>query len=121
LSKRRPSVKASSSPKVFDSSTVTTPSGPTRSMASATSSPISGSSLAEMVATWAIWARESTAIEASASWPTRAASAASKPRLRAIGLAPAMIDRRAASSNLIVFATAVLPPAPDPPLPPARS
>ena len=40
-------------PKVFDSSTVTVPSLPTLSMASAMTSPIEASA-AEMVATWAI-------------------------------------------------------------------
>jgi len=40
-------------PKVFDSSTVTTPSLPTLSMASAMTSPMAGSG-AEMDATWAI-------------------------------------------------------------------
>jgi hypothetical protein len=54
LSNCIPSTSSISSPKVFDSSTVMTPSLPTLSMASATISPISGSLLAEMAATWAI-------------------------------------------------------------------
>ena len=45
-------------PKVWDSSTVMTPSLPTLSMASAIISPISASA-AEMEATWAIWALDS--------------------------------------------------------------
>ena len=48
-----PSTKSSSMPKVFDSSTVTTPSLPTLSMASAMTSPMAVSA-AEMEATWAI-------------------------------------------------------------------
>ncbi len=46
-------------PKVWDSSTVMTPSLPTLSMASAIISPISGSA-AEMEATWAICSLDST-------------------------------------------------------------
>ena len=53
LSKRMPSVSSSSVPKVFDSSTVTTPSLPTLSMASAMIAPISVSP-AEMDAVAAI-------------------------------------------------------------------
>ena len=57
-----PSANSTSMPKVFDSSTVTTPSLPTLSMASAMISPISASLSAEMVATWAISARFSTVL-----------------------------------------------------------
>ena len=48
-----PSVNSSSMPKVLDSSTVTVPSLPTLSMASARTSPMAASA-AEMEATWAI-------------------------------------------------------------------
>src|SRR6266511_2732679 len=47
LSKRMPSTSSSSMPKVCDSSTVMTPSLPTLSMASAMTSPISRSLLAD--------------------------------------------------------------------------
>ena len=50
-------------PKVFDSSTVMTPSLPTLSIASAMSSPISSSLLAEIEATWAICSLDSTSLE----------------------------------------------------------
>ncbi len=69
-------------PKVFDSSTVTVPSLPTRSMASASTSPMAESA-AEMEATWAIsvfesisfaWSRiESTAAATALSIPLRSA------------------------------------------------
>ena len=48
-------------PKVWDSSTVMTPSLPTLSMASAIISPISRSA-AEMDATWAIWSLDSVSL-----------------------------------------------------------
>ncbi len=73
---------------MFDSSTVTVPSLPTLSMASARTSPIEGSA-AEMEATWAIsflpWiSRDWLLIDS-----TAALTPFSMPRFRAIGLAPA--------------------------------
>src|SRR5215217_2483347 len=56
-----PSVNSSSVPNVFDSSTVTTPSLPTLSMASAMTSPIDGSA-AEIVATLAMSDLSSTSL-----------------------------------------------------------
>ena len=55
-----PSTTSSAVSVVFDSSTVMTPSPPTFSIASATSSPITGSLCAEMVATCAFSLRLST-------------------------------------------------------------
>ena len=83
-----PSVKSSSMPKVLLSSTVTTPSLPTLSIASAMTPPIAASA-AEMVATFAMSCLSSTSFD----WPlidsTAAATAFSMPRFRPIGLAPA--------------------------------
>src|SRR5215211_5081573 len=83
-----PSVNSSSVPNVFDSSTVTTPSLPTLSMASAMTSPIAGSA-AEMVATLAMSDLSSTSLACDLIDSTAAATAFSMPFLRLIGLAPA--------------------------------
>ena len=81
-------------PKVFDSSTVTTPSLPTLSMASAMTSPMAGSA-AEMEATWAISRLVVDLLGLRPRWTsTAAATAFSMPRLRPIGLAPAATLRR---------------------------
>ena len=61
MSNCMPSVNSSSMPKVFDSSTVMTPSLPTLSSASAIVSPIAGSA-AEIEATWAISSLDSTSL-----------------------------------------------------------
>ena len=83
-----PSVNSSSVPNVFDSSTVTTPSLPTLSMASAMTSPIDGSA-AEIVATLAMSVLSSTSLDCVWIDSTAAATAFSMPFLRLIGLAPA--------------------------------
>src|SRR5215212_5194657 len=83
-----PSVNSSSVPNVFDSSTVTTPSLPTLSMASAMTSPIEGSA-AEMVATLAMSDLSSTSLDCDLIDSTAAATAFSMPFFRLIGLAPA--------------------------------
>src|ERR687892_633243 len=75
-------------PKVCPSSTVTTPSLPTLSRASAITSPISGSA-AEIAATWAISSLPSTSRDRFWIDSTAASTAFSIPRFRAIGLAPA--------------------------------
>ena len=80
-------------PKVWPSSTVITPSLPTLSMAAEIISPISGSA-DEIDATWAICSFESTSIEAALIESTAAATPASMPRFRPIGLAPAARLRR---------------------------
>ena len=75
-------------PKVFDSSTVITPSLPTLSSASTIVPPISGSP-AEMDATLAISSLASTSRACALMASTAASTARSIPRLRAIGFAPA--------------------------------
>src|SRR6516162_9469172 len=92
LSNCRPSVNSSSRPIVGDSSTVMTPSLPTLLNASAISSPIL-SSCAEIVATFAISVCSSTSRAALSSRSDTSAAAASIPRLRSIGLAPAATER----------------------------
>jgi hypothetical protein len=72
----------------LDSSTVITPSLPTFSMASAMRFPIT-SSLAEIVATWAIADLFSTGLAESLMISTAFSTAFSIPRLIIIGLAPA--------------------------------
>ena len=83
-----PSVNSSSVPNVFDSSTVTTPSLPTLSIASAMTSPIELSA-ADTVATAAMSDLSSTSLACDWIDSTAAATAASMPRLRPSGLAPA--------------------------------
>ena len=80
-------------PNVFDSSTVTTPSLPTLSMASAITSPMAGSP-AEMVATCAISDLSSTSFACFLIDSTAAFTACSMPRFRSIGFAPAATLRR---------------------------
>ena len=72
------------------SSTVMVPSLPTLSMASAMMLPMVSSQLAETVATWRISSRSLTFLETRASSATAASTALSMPRLRKIGLAPAV-------------------------------
>jgi hypothetical protein len=88
-----PSVSSSSVPKVCDSSTVTTPSLPTLSIASAMSSPMAGSA-AEMDAVAAICSLESISLALASSSSVIAATAFSMPRLSEIGSAPAATLRR---------------------------
>ena len=80
-------------PNVLLSSTVTTPSLPTLSIASAITFPIAESA-AEMVATLAISALSSTFLASDLIDSTAAATAFSIPRFRPIGLAPAVTLRR---------------------------
>ena len=75
-------------PNVWPSSTLTTPSLPTFSIASAMTSPIS-SSPAEMVATRAIWSLPEISLDCSPMCSTTWSTAFSMPRLRPSGLAPA--------------------------------
>jgi hypothetical protein len=88
-----PSVSSSSVPKVFDSSTVTTPSLPTLSMASAIRAPMV-SSPAEMDAVAAISSLVSISFAPATSASMTAVVAFSIPRLRLIGSAPAATFRR---------------------------
>ena len=98
-------------PNVWLSSTVMTPSLPTLSMASEIISPIS-SSAAEMLATWAIWALSSTSLARSLIESTAASTAASMPRLRLIGLAPAATLRRPSRTIAHASTVAVVVPSP---------
>ncbi len=85
-----PSTTSSSLLRDLPSSTVMTPSLPTRSMASAINSPMDSSPLAEMVPTWAMPLRS---VQGWA-WDLRASTAAvtakSIPRLRSMGFMPAV-------------------------------
>ena len=106
-----PSVSSSSVPKVFDSSTVTTPSLPTLSMASAMSAPISGSP-AEMDAVAAISSLVSISLALATSSAVTAATAFSMPRLRLIGSAPAATLRRPSRTSAWASTTEVVVPSP---------
>ncbi len=75
-------------PKVWPSSTLTTPSLPTLSIASAITSPIS-SSAAEMAATRAICSLPEMAVACLPMFSTTWSTAFSMPRLSASGFAPA--------------------------------
>ncbi len=99
-------------PKVLDSSTVTTPSLPTLSMASAMTDPIA-SSAAEMAATLAICSLESSTCTACSAMESTAARVAfSMPRLRPIGLAPAVTLRRPSRTSACASTVAVVVPSP---------
>ena len=99
-------------PKVWDSSTVMTPSLPTLSMASAIISPISVSA-AEMAATWAICSLDSVSLamrlERRRRRPRRPAS---MPFLSDIGLAPAATLRRPSWTMAQASTVAVVVPSP---------
>src|SRR6059036_101121 len=83
-----PSVNSSSRPKVWPSSTFTTPSLPTFSIASEITSPISRSR-AEIVATRAMSSLPEISLDCDFRFSTTASTACSMPRLIAIGFAPA--------------------------------
>src|ERR1700748_2917472 len=83
-----PSVNSRSMPNVWPSSTLTTPSLPTFSIASAITSPIS-SSPAEIVATRAICSLPEISFDCDSMCLTTSSTAFSIPRLSASGLAPA--------------------------------
>ena len=111
LSNCMPSVKSSSRPKVLDSSTVTVPSLPTRSMASARTSPMALSP-AEMEATCAISFLESISFACAAMASTAALTARSMPRLSEVGLAPAATLRRPSLMSACASTVAVVVPSP---------
>ena len=98
-------------PKVFDSSTVTTPSLPSLSIASAMTAPMAGSP-AEMVATWAISDLSSTSFACFLIDATTAFTACSMPRLRSIGFAPAATLRRPSWTRACASTVAVVVPSP---------
>ena len=94
------------------SSTVMTPSLPTFSMASAIRSPIVRSLLAAMVATWAISFRSLVALDIFFSSATTCSTACSMPRLRPIGLAPAVTFLRPSRKMAWARTVAVVVPSP---------
>ncbi|CAB4775165.1 unannotated protein [freshwater metagenome] len=99
-------------PKVFDSSTVITPSLPTLSIASAMASPTVVSPPAEMVAVAAICSRVSMSVAIPRSFSETAATAASMPRLSPIGFAPAATLRRPSRTIAWASTVAVVVPSP---------
>src|SRR5829696_4049609 len=111
LSNRMPSTVSSSMPKVFDSSTVMTPSLPTTSIALAMTSPISGSP-ADTLAVWAISSRVSMSLAWFLMASTARSVAFSMPRLRLIGLAPAATLRRPSRTRAWASTVAVVVPSP---------
>jgi len=104
-------VSSSSSPNVFDSSTVITPSLPTLSIASAIISPIVASA-AEMDAVAAICSLVSTFFAIAPSSATTAATAFSIPRLSAIGFEPAATLRKPSRTSAWANTVAVVVPSP---------
>src|SRR5215510_11216049 len=83
-----PSTTSSAVSVVLASSTEITPSAPTRSIASATSSPMAGSLWAEIVATWDFSRRLCTGRDIDLMASTAARNPRSSPRFRSIALAP---------------------------------
>ena len=106
-----PSAYSTVMPGVSDSSSVTTPSGPTRSIASATAAPITSSSLAAIVATWRT-ASPSTGRAIRRSSAERTSIASSMPRLRSIGFAPS--SSACMPSRTIAWASSVAVVVPSP-------
>src|SRR5262245_54666948 len=106
-----PSVNSSSVPNVFDSSTVTTPSLPTLSIASAMTWPIDASA-AELVATAAMAVFSSTSLACDWIDATTALTPFSMPRLRLIGLAPAATLRMPLVTIAWASTVAVVVPSP---------
>ena len=89
-----------------------TPSRPTFSIASAIRSPISGSLLAEMAPTWAIWALLSTGLLIASSVATALSTAFSMPLRTICGLAPRLMFRRPSVKIARASTVAVVVPSP---------
>ena len=106
-----PSVNSSSRPKVWPSSTFTTPSLPTFSIASAITSPISRSR-DEMVATRAMSSLPETSFDCFFRSSTTASTAFSMPRLSPIGFAPAATFFRPSRTIACASTVAVVVPSP---------
>ena len=106
-----PSVNSSSRPKVWPSSTFTTPSLPTLSIASAITSPISRSR-AEIVATRAMSSLPSMFFDCLFRSSTTASTACSMPRLSPIGFAPAATFLRPSRTIACASTVAVVVPSP---------
>ncbi len=106
-----PSVNSRSMPKVWPSSTLTTPSLPTFSIASAMTSPMTRSS-AEIVATRAISSFPDISFACFFIASTAVSTAISIPRFNAIGLAPAATLRRPSRTMACANSVAVVVPSP---------
>ena len=106
-----PSVNSSSRPKVWPSSTFTTPSLPTFSIASAITSPISRSR-DEMLATRAMSSLPEISLDCFLRSSTTVLTAASMPRLRPMGLAPAATFLRPSRTMAWASTVAVVVPSP---------
>ena len=98
-------------PKVWPSSTFTTPSLPTFSIASEMTSPMARSRL-EMAATRAMSSLPETSLACLAISATTTSTAASMPRLRPIGLAPAATFLRPSRTIAWASTVAVVVPSP---------
>src|SRR6267142_1691416 len=107
-----PSTTSSTVSADFDSSTVMTPSLPTFSIASAIRLPIVLSLLEAIVATWAISFLSLVDLLSFFSSSLTASTAASMPRLRPIGLAPAVTLRRPSRKMAWASTVAVVVPSP---------
>lgn len=103
-----PSAKSTVMPGTSDSSTVTTPSSATRSSASATASPMRGSSLPAIVAIWARSARPATGRARPRRSATTSSTAASIPRRSSIGFAPSSIVRMPSQTSACASTVAVV-------------
>src|SRR6266508_408415 len=106
-----PSTYSVSNWRVFDSSTVMTPSRPTLSMTSALSLPISGSA-AEFAAISPICCLPLTSTACFFSSSTRASTPFSRPRFRSIAFAPAAIWRMPSWTIACARTTEVVVPSP---------
>src|SRR5436190_16607758 len=106
-----PSVNSSSRPKVWPSSTFTTPSLPTFSIASAMLSPISRSR-DEMLATRAMSSLPEISFDCDFKFSTTDSTAFSMPRLIAIGFAPAATFFRPSRTMAWARTVAVVVPSP---------
>src|SRR6266851_3301027 len=107
-----PSTTSSTVSADFDSSTVMTPSLPTFSIASAIRLPIVLSLFEAIVATWVISFLSLVDLESFFSSSVTASTAASMPRLSAIGLAPAVTLRRPSRKIACARTVAVVVPSP---------
>ena len=107
-----PSTTSSTVSEDLDSSTVMTPSLPTFSMASAIRLPIVLSLFEAMVATWAISFLSLVDFDIFFSSSTTTSTALSMPRLRPIGLAPAVTFFRPSRTMAWASTVAVVVPSP---------
>ena len=107
-----PSTTSISVSRPLASSTVMTPSWPTRAIAFAIFSPMSASPFAEIVATWAISELSRTGRACASISAITAAVARSIPRFTSIGFIPAAITRRPSRINFCASTVAVVVPAP---------